>query len=231
MLPPDYRSAAGASNHGSSRPFFGADRRTDEISSLALANRLGPWPTSGPPWGPEAGVTRLQFGGHARACGARAQQRTFGYQPALDGVRALAIVLVLLFHLGYDWMPGGYLGVSVFFTLSGFLITSLLLDERSRQRFDPGASVLRPPGPAPAAGFARVPRRHLACSSPWACRRWQRTPRSDIVGALLQVTNWHGSSPTSPTPTCSDRRHRSPTSGRWRSRSSSTGSGRWRWRP
>jgi peptidoglycan/LPS O-acetylase OafA/YrhL len=64
-----------------------------------------------------------------------APNRKFGYQPALDGVRGLAIVMVLLFHLEYSWMPGGYLGVSVFFTLSGFLITSLLLEERQRNRY------------------------------------------------------------------------------------------------
>jgi peptidoglycan/LPS O-acetylase OafA/YrhL len=53
------------------------------------------------------------------------------YQPALDGVRAVSVILVLLFHGGFSWMSGGYLGVSVFFTLSGFLITSLLLAEHS----------------------------------------------------------------------------------------------------
>jgi peptidoglycan/LPS O-acetylase OafA/YrhL len=54
-----------------------------------------------------------------------------GYQPALDGLRAVAVSAVLLFHLGVPWMPGGYLGVSVFFTLSGFLITTILLREGS----------------------------------------------------------------------------------------------------
>ena len=53
------------------------------------------------------------------------------YLPGLDGLRAVAVVLVLLFHNGFTWMRGGFLGVSVFFTLSGFLITSLLLTERS----------------------------------------------------------------------------------------------------
>src|SRR5690606_10406938 len=47
----------------------------------------------------------------------------------LDGIRAVAVVGVLLYHSAYDWMAGGFLGVSVFFTLSGFLITSLLLRE------------------------------------------------------------------------------------------------------
>jgi peptidoglycan/LPS O-acetylase OafA/YrhL len=51
------------------------------------------------------------------------------YRPGLDGLRAVAILLVLVFHSDLGWLPGGFLGVSVFFTLSGFLITSLLLAE------------------------------------------------------------------------------------------------------
>ena len=50
---------------------------------------------------------------------------------ALDGVRALAVVGVVLYHCGVKWVPGGLLGVDVFFVLSGFLITSLLLREVS----------------------------------------------------------------------------------------------------
>ncbi|MDN4479284.1 acyltransferase family protein [Demequina sp. SYSU T00039] len=49
------------------------------------------------------------------------------YLPGLDGLRAVAVVAVLAYHLGAPWLPGGLLGVGVFFTLSGFLITSLLL--------------------------------------------------------------------------------------------------------
>ena len=49
--------------------------------------------------------------------------------PALDGVRALAVGAVLLFHGGVPWMRGGYLGISTFFTLSGFLISALLVRE------------------------------------------------------------------------------------------------------
>ncbi|NDB05173.1 MAG: acyltransferase [Acidimicrobiia bacterium] len=59
---------------------------------------------------------------------------------ALDGLRALAVVAVLLFHLDLNWMSGGFLGVSLFFTLSGFLITRLLLEEsRSTGRVALGA--------------------------------------------------------------------------------------------
>ncbi|MEX1007072.1 MAG: acyltransferase family protein [Acidimicrobiia bacterium] len=52
-----------------------------------------------------------------------------GYIPALDGLRALAVVAVLFYHGGVKWMPGGFLGVDVFFVISGYLITSLLLGD------------------------------------------------------------------------------------------------------
>jgi peptidoglycan/LPS O-acetylase OafA/YrhL len=61
-----------------------------------------------------------------QASGAPDQGR---YLPALDGLRALAITGVIAFHLGYGWASGGYLGVDLFFVLSGFLITTLLLEE------------------------------------------------------------------------------------------------------
>ena len=52
--------------------------------------------------------------------------------PALDGVRAIAVGLVLADHGGVPGLPGGFLGVDVFFVLSGFLITSLLIEETNR---------------------------------------------------------------------------------------------------
>jgi peptidoglycan/LPS O-acetylase OafA/YrhL len=56
----------------------------------------------------------------------------FGNQPALDGLRAVSVVAVVAYHAGFTWMTGGFYGVEVFFVVSGFLITSLLLDERER---------------------------------------------------------------------------------------------------
>ena len=56
-------------------------------------------------------------------------ERSLPHVPALDGVRGLAVVAVLLYHAQPSWLPGGTLGVTVFFTLSGFLITSLLIRE------------------------------------------------------------------------------------------------------
>ena len=53
-----------------------------------------------------------------------------GYQPSLDGVRAVSVLAVILYHAGFSWAHGGFFGVEVFFVVSGFLITSLLIEER-----------------------------------------------------------------------------------------------------
>ena len=55
--------------------------------------------------------------------------RTEGMVPGLDGLRALSVLAVLMFHAHFGWMAGGFLGVEVFFVISGFLITGLLLKE------------------------------------------------------------------------------------------------------
>ena len=65
----------------------------------------------------------------------RQRQRTaprFGNQPGLDGLRALSVAVVIGYHAGFPWLRGGWLGVEVFFVVSGFLITTLLLEERGR---------------------------------------------------------------------------------------------------
>ncbi len=57
-----------------------------------------------------------------------ATKRGIQYIPAIDGLRAIAVIAVLLYHLGLDWIPGGFLGVDLFFVISGYVITRLLLD-------------------------------------------------------------------------------------------------------
>jgi peptidoglycan/LPS O-acetylase OafA/YrhL len=55
-------------------------------------------------------------------------KRSIQYIPAIDGLRALAVIAVIFYHLGFSWIPGGFLGVDLFFVISGYVITRLLLD-------------------------------------------------------------------------------------------------------
>ena len=58
--------------------------------------------------------------------------RGIRYIPAIDGLRAIAVLAVMLYHLGFSWIPGGFLGVDLFFVISGYVITRLLLDSIAR---------------------------------------------------------------------------------------------------
>src|SRR5258708_6541964 len=82
---------------------------------------------------PTLGMTR---GRHPLPAGAETRARPRPaekvYRPGLDGLRAVAVIGVLLYHAGVRWMPGGLLGVDLFFVISGFLITSLLITELQR---------------------------------------------------------------------------------------------------
>ncbi len=57
------------------------------------------------------------------------------YRPEIDGLRAVAIVSVILFHTGSSIFSGGYVGVDIFFVISGFLITSIILNEQKQGQF------------------------------------------------------------------------------------------------
>ncbi len=57
------------------------------------------------------------------------------YRQEIDGLRALAVIPVILFHGGIEWFAGGYVGVDVFFVISGYLITSIILKEQEAGKF------------------------------------------------------------------------------------------------
>ncbi|HLB78555.1 MAG TPA: acyltransferase family protein, partial [Candidatus Dormibacteraeota bacterium] len=92
-----------------------------------------PRPTNWRPAGVAAATTRLAAGTpwspHPEPTPSSGARR---YRPGLDGLRALAVVGVLLYHAGVHWVPGGFLGVDLFFVISGYLITSLLIAEVER---------------------------------------------------------------------------------------------------
>ncbi len=69
----------------------------------------------------------------AQAASSAAPARpALGYLPALDGLRGVAVAAVVAYHLDFVWAKGGYLGVSLFFTLSGYLISRLMMGEVER---------------------------------------------------------------------------------------------------
>ena len=57
------------------------------------------------------------------------------YRPEIDGLRALAVIPVILFHAGFSSFSGGYVGVDIFFVISGYLITSIIINDLDRSKF------------------------------------------------------------------------------------------------
>lgn len=122
----------------------------------------------------------------------RVTAEPFSYFPALDGLRAAALILILFHHARYSWADGGFLALTSFFTLSGFLITSLVLREWVR---DSGVAI----------GNFWVRRFRRLLPAAWttmtliilagAAGLWNsdqlRSLRGDIPYALLQIVNWH----------------------------------------
>ncbi|EOI5715393.1 acyltransferase family protein [Cronobacter turicensis] len=57
------------------------------------------------------------------------------YRAEIDGLRALAVIPVILYHAGFGWLPGGFIGVDVFFVISGYLITTILISDLDKGQF------------------------------------------------------------------------------------------------
>lgn len=118
--------------------------------------------------------TTSSYGGNERIAG-------------LDGLRGLAVAMVLGFHLYPRLVPGGWLGVSLFFTLSGYLITTVILRDRDAGTFTFGSF------------YARRVRRLLPAAvlvltvfaAVWSLLGWfNEDHRTDVFFSLLQVANW-----------------------------------------
>ena len=119
-----------------------------------------------------------------------ADRSRFRYRPALDGLRAVAVVGVLLYHGTLWWAGGGFLGVDVFFTLSGYLITTLLLLEHdATSRIDLRGFWIRRARRLLPALFA-VAAAVIVYALVWADPVELNTLRGDAVASLLYVANW-----------------------------------------
>jgi len=112
------------------------------------------------------------------------------YRAGLDGLRALAVAGVFLYHANVSWMPGGFLGVDLFFVLSGYLITSLLLHEfESRGAINlVGFWVRRARRLFPAVAVVIL---FALLATLTIARDDLGRTRSDALSALIYMTNWH----------------------------------------
>ena len=112
------------------------------------------------------------------------------YLPGLDGLRAIAVIGVMIYHANHDWLPGGFLGVEVFFVISGYLITLLLMGERERN----GHIDLRQfwarrfrrllPALYVVMAFVAV---YIAAFYPVA----REQTRGDFLAGIFYVSNWY----------------------------------------
>ena len=118
-----------------------------------------------------------------------AGERGLPHLTGLDGIRGLAALAVVLFHAGVSWLPAGFLGVDVFFVVSGFLITALLVSERERDSStDLGQFWLRR-----ARRLLPVLALVLIVTTVYAAIMLQETLGQhlhDVLMAAIYVTNW-----------------------------------------
>ena len=161
-----------------------SNRRSRRRSALAPAlpvARLGPQPPV-----PAPVVEALRPSGDALRPPGGVR---LPYVPALDGLRALAVAAVFAYHAGLDWAGGGFLGVDVFFVLSGYLITSLLVREwKTAGRIDLGRFLRRRARrlvPALLAVLVAV-----SVAVPLLAPDQAYRLRGDVLSALGYLTNW-----------------------------------------
>ena len=112
------------------------------------------------------------------------------YLPGLDGMRAFAVIAVMVYHANHAWLPGGFLGVEMFFVISGYLITLLLVGEHERRgRIDLGQFWRR--------RFRRLLPALFVMLAGMAVfmTLFRRTPmgrtRGDFAGGIFYVSNWY----------------------------------------
>ncbi len=138
----------------------------------------------GIPWGKGPDVPTAKRSGRAP------EISRVPYLPGLDGMRALAVMAVMVYHANADWLPGGYLGVEVFFVISGYLITLLLISEKERtSTVDMKHFWFRRARRLLPALFTL-----LIAITIWTSlfdREALGKLRGDVIAALLYVSNWY----------------------------------------
>jgi peptidoglycan/LPS O-acetylase OafA/YrhL len=112
--------------------------------------------------------------------------------PGLDGLRALAVVAVMVYHANSSWLHGGFLGVEVFFVISGYLITLLLIAEHERtSRISLAQFWLRRARRLLPALFAMVAMLMIYLALPFGFPEARGRTRGDILGGLSYLSNWY----------------------------------------
>lgn len=140
-------------------------------------------------------LARLREEGTRRVTGTdtrfvRAATGAHGFRPDIEGLRAIAIGLVLLYHAGVGFLPGGFVGVDVFFVISGFLITGLLIREVERtgrislRTFYARRAKRLLPAAAVVLVVAAIGTRVLLPVTQW------RDFGGDILAAAVYLVNW-----------------------------------------
>ena len=137
----------------------------------------------------------------------RVERRTSreGFRPDIEGLRAIAVIAVVLFHAGIPGIAGGFVGVDVFFVISGFLITGLLLarGQHHQYRSRSAASTVRGPAACcrPRPPSASSPR-SWPPSSFRRCRRGASSSTASPARCMSAITGSPCRAPTTWPPTC-----------------------------